>query len=397
MMSEAPVSRECDVFVAGGGPAGIAAACSAAAAGASVVLAEASGHLGGIVTDGLHRCLGGLYAGPVARATDTLNPGVQRTLVERMCRIDAATTGVQSLGSCWVLEFAPPVWQQCIEQLCADHGVDVRLCAPVTAVRRAGGWLTGVRTGDRQWYRPRTVVDCTGGGHVMAMAGDDVLLPAESWEGQLAGGFCVRMGGLVGDVTMLRLAVPMSLRQAAEAGRLPAHGRFTMFHPGPEPDAGVCKFAVPQAGRSCEEDVQAMLAHLKRDLPAFATAREVQRSPQPLWRHGRRLCGRAILTRAEILRPRAADGQPALGWWPIECWDICRGPTYAYPPPGTPFAIPAEALRSAAVDNLWAAGTCVSADAEAAGALRVAGICLATGQLAGQFAANAAESYDFRR
>ena len=48
-----PVFRVCDVLVAGGGPAGTAAAIAAARAGADTVLVERHNHLGGLSTGGL--------------------------------------------------------------------------------------------------------------------------------------------------------------------------------------------------------------------------------------------------------------------------------------------------------------------------------------------------------
>src|SRR5690242_3163202 len=50
---DVPVYGSCDVLVVGGGPAGCAAAVAAARAGASVVLVERYGHLGGLATGGL--------------------------------------------------------------------------------------------------------------------------------------------------------------------------------------------------------------------------------------------------------------------------------------------------------------------------------------------------------
>ena len=47
-----PVFRTCDVLVVGGGPAGSAAAASAAQLGADTMLVERYGHLGGMSTGG---------------------------------------------------------------------------------------------------------------------------------------------------------------------------------------------------------------------------------------------------------------------------------------------------------------------------------------------------------
>ena len=52
---DTPVVEECDVLVAGGGIAGIAAALAAARAGAKVTMIERSWILGGLATSGI-RC-----------------------------------------------------------------------------------------------------------------------------------------------------------------------------------------------------------------------------------------------------------------------------------------------------------------------------------------------------
>ena len=54
---EIPVFRTCDVLVVGGGPAGSAAAASAARLGADTILVERYGHLGGMMSLGLDNLL----------------------------------------------------------------------------------------------------------------------------------------------------------------------------------------------------------------------------------------------------------------------------------------------------------------------------------------------------
>jgi len=65
---EAEVRQDVDVFVAGGGPAGLTAAIAAARMGKSVFLAESQGAFGGMGTVGLvpaqKRTLSGIVAHP---------------------------------------------------------------------------------------------------------------------------------------------------------------------------------------------------------------------------------------------------------------------------------------------------------------------------------------------
>ena len=55
---QTPISYRCDVFVAGGGTAGVVAALAAAETGADVILAERNGYLGGTLLYGV----GGLHS-----------------------------------------------------------------------------------------------------------------------------------------------------------------------------------------------------------------------------------------------------------------------------------------------------------------------------------------------
>ena len=83
MTRDIPVLEGYDVLVAGGGPAGSAAAVCAARLGARVLLAEASGCLGGMGTAGLVANFG-----PMSDGERPLVGGFTRELIETLYERD---------------------------------------------------------------------------------------------------------------------------------------------------------------------------------------------------------------------------------------------------------------------------------------------------------------------
>ena len=385
----------CDVAIVGAGPAGVAAAVAAAENHAQVVLIDAAARLGGSVTAGMHRALCGLYAREPQSPLDTLNGGVQRSLVDRMVRRAPAAVIPRQLGQVWVLEFPTDAWEAALSDLCADAQVELRLGSRVTDVRRDDLHLSAFHLDGpaSAWLKARVVVDCTGDARLLQLTGEYTLLPSDRSSARTLGGFALRLAGLTGDLESLRLEIPYALAQAVEKGLLPPAARFTMFHPGPGDGAGVCKlalhpddFAADRAASFAGRVLQVLIG----DIPGFAAAHVVEQSPRALPRDGRHLRGRYVVSESDILTPRRHGPDAIRAWWPIERWDISSGPTYAYPPPDAPYEIPEDALQSAVLDNVFAAGNCLSATPTAAASLRAAGICLATGDAAGRLAARIA-------
>ncbi len=133
------------------------------------------------------------------------------------------------------------------------------------------------------------MIDCTGGGHVLRLAGDDTFLPPEEVSARMLGGFAVRLAGLTGDPEMLRLQTPYFLARAVDAGLLPPTARFTAFYPGPGQGEGICKLAInPEelAPDEAESFANRVVDHLKREIPGFAVAQIVEKSPRILPRDG---------------------------------------------------------------------------------------------------------------
>src|SRR5258708_19425373 len=73
---DAQIVAEADVVVVGGGAAGLAAAVSAARAGARTALIERYGFLGGMATAGMVSTVCGLYLTPAAAPAGPPKPGL---------------------------------------------------------------------------------------------------------------------------------------------------------------------------------------------------------------------------------------------------------------------------------------------------------------------------------
>ncbi len=442
-MNGQPHNRKVNRIIAviGAGPAGITAAAAASAGGAKVVLVESTRRLGGSVTAAMHRSICGLYADTPKDALDTLNDSWQRTVVERMVQHSPDAVRPRQFGKAWVLEFPPAAWEFSLDSILSDGKIERRMATRVAAVRREGDHISSIELeGDHPGQlEPEILIDCTGGGSVLQLIGEDVMLPADDPAARMLRGYGVRMAGITGHLELLRLQIPYALAKAVQAGELPAVARFTVFYPGPGEGEGVCKLALPadepssaivdneharepalaeprdassaacgfaaspanppretasgkqQTARtrtgSPATFVDAVIAILQRDVSGFATAKVIERSPRILPRDGRRLRGRFVLSEDDVLAARKHGDDAVRAWWPIERWDPAEGPQYAYPPVGDHYDISPDTLRSEKIDNLLAAGNAISATAGAAASSRASGICLATGTMAGKLAA----------
>ena len=170
-----PVEPQYDLVVAGGGPAGTAAAVCAARLGARTLLLEATGCLGGMGTSGLVASFG-----PVSDGQRMLAGGFMKELIETLwTRRGFGPHVVEDFFhhqlNRWV-PFKPEALKRVLDDFAVEAGVEVRFFTRLIEVDANGRQIQGVVTHgvDGIRYVPaKAFVDATGDATLSALAGAD--------------------------------------------------------------------------------------------------------------------------------------------------------------------------------------------------------------------------------
>ena len=178
---EIPVSRDTDVIVVGGGPAGLAAAIAAARTGARTTIVEQFAFLGGTATASLMACINAFRNQVEPDSTQTVR-GIGEEIILRLKEIGG-------LGKSPYQQKAYPTTPGQLEysyaidtekfkyvtlKMAAEAGVDLLFHTWFSAAIVENGVLRGViveNKSGRQALMAKVVVDASGDGDVAARAG----------------------------------------------------------------------------------------------------------------------------------------------------------------------------------------------------------------------------------
>lgn len=402
---ELRVIAEPDVLVVGGGSAGIMAACAAARAGASTVLLEAYGCLGGTLT---LVTLGG-FCGTHAVIDDErlgrVVGGLYLEFEERLAACDAILPPRRH-GRIIGVPYDSVAVKRVADEMTAAHGVRVMLHTWAAAVQTEGPRVHAViveNKGGRSAILPRVVIDCSGDGDVAARAGAGFELGLDG-ETQY-GSAMFRLGGVdTARAMQLSRAEIRACLERAVADGYPLPRVSTGVHL--NPIEGVAHLNVTKLGnaqgapfnlvdpedlgeaeREGRRQVRMYEEAFRKYVPGFARSRVIDIGARVGVRETRLVHGDAILTEEHVRACAKPADRVACSSWPLETHG--RGPVthWEFLPDGDYYGIPWGCLVVKGFDNLLVAGRNLSASHAAQASARVAGPCMAMGEAAGTGAA----------
>lgn len=409
-IAEVPIVREKQVIVAGGGPAGIAAAIAAARNGASTILLERYGYLGGMATTGLP-----FLTFHDKKGSQVIN-GIAGEMIDRLLDKGAAlghlpAKVVEHRLPSTITPIDPEEFKDLSMEMAIEAGVELRLHSWAFEVFKQGKNVKGLIALSKsglEAIKGDIVIDCTGDGDLAVRAGADYE------QGRLEDGksqppSLVFTMANVNIQEMSKVSSEKLLEMGKKANK---EGKL------PESINRVWTIKLPMAGcvgvnGSRELDVDGtkvedltraeinlrkqnkmVIKWLKEEVPGFQNSILIETSCQMGIRETRRIMGEYKLTAEDVLDGREFDDAICRGSYSLDIHnpegvDV----TLIAVKSGGSYTIPYRTLIPQNIENLLVGGRCISTTSEALGSTRVMAPCMAIGEGAGTAAAIAVKDH----
>lgn len=404
-----------DVVVAGGGPAGIGAAITAARAGAKTLLLEKTGTLGGVSANSLLS----LWLGS-RKNGKFVNEGLFPEFIQRMHELTPITSpyetyGVEGLSLnkeefIFSTEDSPLIF----DRMACKAGVTTLFFSQVIDVIRSGNRLEALCIAGKsglRLVRGRFFIDCTGDADLVAYAGFETRREPELAPMSLL--------WLVENVDSKQLSQYLAqggdkrfrtlIAEQRKLGNWPWLDAILGFFPLPEPGVYLVNPGLSQVNLDgCrDEDLtrcmiqgREMAQHILKQImhpfvPGFEQARIRRIAPFPGVRETRKIVAHYRLTEKDVCSGKKFEDTAARSNYVLDLGRLHRSkdgfleifqPGHSIPPIPVPVSIPTACMLPKEAENLIAAGRCVDADGQALGPIRVMAPCMAMGERAGTLA-----------
>lgn len=370
-----PIAAEPDVLVVGGGCAGVAAAVASARAGASTLLVERFGFLGGTATACLMNNINGFRNQVEPDATQTVRGIAQEVILElhRMGGLGKSPYPQKEYD----IESGQLSYSYCVDpeklkyvflKLCAESGVHLLLhtwfSVPILDGARVGGAVVESKSG-RLALTAKVTIDASGDADVTARAGAPFWMSGVHEQKILRDNLMYKIGGL-GD---------------AEFGSCRYGDASVVWGPGGV-FGGNDAFAISEAEMKTRLEVFRHFEELRAKNPSLAGAYVAETPSQLGIRQTRFVEGEYKLTADDAISGRRFADVVAISSCPIISY-------YGYRRylEHEGYDIPYRCLVPKKVDGLLVAGRCISSEQQPYESHRAMAPVMAIGQAAGAAAA----------
>ncbi len=401
-----------EVVVLGGGPAGVAAALAAARAGASTLLIERYGFLGGAGTASMVSNFCGLFAhseeGPVRQVVH----GITDDILFRLAARNALALPTSSTRFPMTTQaYDISGFKLVLDDLLMSAGVRVMFhtigVGVVVEHRNVRALLIESKSG-RGAVCASAFIDASGDADVAAWC--DVPFELGDADGRLQFPTMMFRVGQVNHERAQREGLPELdnlMAQAERAGQYRFSRKSAIVRPQPHStEYRVNVTQVSRDGRAVNgidvddltfgeldgrRQVREFSDFLREFVPGFESSYLLEIAPQLGIRETRRIKGVYRVTESDVLEARDFPDSIGVNPWPLE--EHVAGDIEFTSIGGRGYhEIPYRSLVTQEMDNLLVAGRCASTDHRAQASTRVSGPCFAMGEAAGVAAALAIDA-----
>ncbi len=413
-----PIRNKVDVLVVGGGPSGIIAAKAAAEDGLKVTLIESRSFLGGNMTIGLP------ILGFLGQKKNQIITGLPQQFIDRLKARNAASEHRPCPLHMSITIVEPEIVKAEAFEMLEESGVEVLLYTNFADVVMEDDEIKGAvieSKAGREAILAKVVIDCSGDADVAYRAG----VPCE--KGNEQGGMqpptlMFSLGNV--DTDKLRYSIAeeprtyltdfipneyfgqnnqyivvglRSLVEKAKADGLKLPTDRTIVITGLEKGEawinmtrvngvdGTDPVSLTRGELEARRQIDDIFKYLKGYVPGFEKAFLSRTAPFLGIRETRRIVGKYVMNREDILSCARFDDAVAVASYPLDIHHPVGGDcTLEWS--GDCYDIPYRSLVPQNVENLLVAGRTISTTHEAMSAIRVMAPCMAMGEAAGRAA-----------
>ncbi len=419
-----------DVVIIGGGPAGTTAAIAAARCGASTLLVEQNGYLGGMLT------MAGTGPQMTFHAGETqVVRGIADEIIQRLRKLGLSPGHMEDFVgyASSVTPFDAEGMKLVMETMAREAGVTLLYHTVYTGCTVEEDTITAVRLYSKNGFfdvTAKVFVDCSADADLATHAGVSSVYGRETDNLAQPMTMNVKVAGVDREKLMdyvtenqsdMLATIPFQrLRQLPRTGVQGAYSLIKLAKERGEFDidrdmvlcfetnnqgefilnmsriikkSAVDPFGLTDAEVEGRRQAHQIVAFLRKYIPAFANCHIVTTGPHIGIRESRKIDGLYKLTADDLLENRMFPDAIAMGGYPIDIHSPDgESMKHRFLKPGSWYSVPYRSLVTARIVNLIVAGRCLSATHEACAAVRVTPIVMAVGQAAGTAAAQSAQT-----